>query len=85
MAEETDSLGYPLAAQPHSDAYFDPMWRSRHGPKPMDGWRFAWRCKAGCEDCEGDMPATRHPDDLPECPDCGGSTERFNPDAEASR
>jgi hypothetical protein len=84
---DTDSLGYPLAEQPHPDAYFDPMWRSRHGPKPLDGWRFALRCMAECHDGIGSMPATRKPESVSEetCPECGGPVEISNPDAEARR
>jgi hypothetical protein len=82
---ETDYLGYPLAEQPHPDAYFDPMWRSRHGPKPTDGWRFAIRCKAGCPDAITSMSATRAPESVSEwtCPDCDGPCEIFNPETEA--
>jgi len=83
---ETDYLGYPLAEQPHSDAYFDPMWRSRHGPKPLDGWRFAIRCKARCPDAVSSIPATRDPASASEeeCPDCGGTVEIFDPAEEDS-
>ncbi len=74
-----DQNGYPIADQPHPDAVFDPMWRSNHGPSPMDGWRFVYRCAAGCPDAIGDTPATRDPEDFPKtCPDCNGPTERIS-------
>lgn len=82
---KTDSLGYPLAEQPHPDAYFDPAWRSRHGPKPMDGWRLAIRCKAGCEDGVSSMAAAHTLTSDDRCPICAGPMEMFNRDAEASR
>jgi hypothetical protein len=71
-----DDLGYPVAERPHPDAIFDPAWRSRHLPSPLDGWRFAYRCAAGCPDAVGSIAATLNPNDIPtECPDCGGAVE----------
>lgn len=76
-----DRFGFVLAEQPHPEAIFDPMWRSIHSPKPMDGWRFAYGCVARCPDAIGSMPATRDPSDHPtECPDCGGPVKRLTPD-----
>lgn len=65
-----------MTDQPHPDAIFDPNYRSRYAPQPLDGWRFEYRCAAGCPDAVGSMPATKDPRDLPKmCPDCGGSVE----------
>lgn len=85
--KEIDSLGYPLAEQPHPIAYFNPMYRSRHNPSPTDGWRFAIRCVAECHDGVGSISATRDPASVSaeSCPECGGPVEIFNPNSEASR
>jgi hypothetical protein len=73
-----DLWGYRIAPQPHPDAFFDPMWRSMHGSPALAGWRFGYRCEAGCPDAVGDMPATSDPDSHPrECPDCGGPVVRI--------
>jgi hypothetical protein len=65
-----------LAPQPHPDAIFDPMYRSRHGGNTrMDGWRFELRCTE-CGLTGGSMPATRDPDSHQEkCPECGAPAE----------
>lgn len=53
LPDGVDDLGYPVAEKPHPDALFDLMWRSRHNPKPMDGWVFVYRCAGGCPDAIG--------------------------------
>ncbi|TXL72521.1 hypothetical protein FHP25_24820 [Vineibacter terrae] len=64
-------------------ATFDPAWRSRHNPAPLDGWRFTYRCASGCPDAIGDMSAACSPEDHPkECPDCGGPVELYRPDGD---
>jgi hypothetical protein len=77
MAETRHSI------RPHSDAVFDWMWRSNHGHKPSDGWRFYYACETwpnGCDDVIGSLPVTASPDAFPtECPDCGGPVRRLGP------
>jgi hypothetical protein len=78
-----DDLGYTIAERPHPDAVFARAWRSRHSPKPMDGWRFVYGCAQGCQDAIGDMSAERNPDDHPKvCPDCRGPVERLRPSSD---
>lgn len=68
LPDGVDDLGYPVAEKPHPDALFDLMWRSRHNPKPMDGWVFVYRCAGGCPDAIGakmlrvDVPIKGDPD-----------------------
>lgn len=69
-----------MTDRPHPIAYFDPMWRSNHGPDSLDGWRIGYRCSRICPDAVGSMPVTQNLSSHPKkCPDCGGRVELFIP------